>query len=75
MRRMVSKFVVVASYARPMDAHLTRTRLEAEGIRALLWDEQTITVDPLSALALGGVKVTVAANDAARAREILGNLD
>lgn len=72
---MVSKFVVVASYARPMDAHLTRTRLEAKGIRALLWDEQTITVDPLSALALGGVKVTVAANDAARAREILGNLD
>ncbi|MFH1609057.1 MAG: DUF2007 domain-containing protein [Candidatus Bipolaricaulota bacterium] len=64
--------VVVASYTRPVEVHLTRMRLEAEGIQAFVLDEQAITANPFLAPALGGVKVAVAAADAARARAILG---
>lgn len=67
--------VIVASYTRPVEAHLARGRLEAEGIQAFVLDEQAITVNPFLAPALGGVKVAVAAADASRAREILGNPD
>ena len=64
--------VVIASFGRPWEAHLAKARLEAEGIRAFLLDEQAISVNPFYSPALGGVKLTVAAHDATRARELLG---
>jgi len=64
--------VVIASFGLPWEAHLAKARLEAEGIRAVLLDEQAISANPFYSPALGGVKLAVAAPDAARAREILG---
>lgn len=64
----------MASYTRAVQAHLARTRLEAEGIQAFVLDEQATTVNPFLAPALGGVTVAVAMEDAARAREILGKV-
>ena len=64
--------VVIASFGRPWEAHLAKARLEAEGIRAFLLDEQAISVNPFYSPALGGVKLAVAAHDATRARELLG---
>ena len=64
--------VVIASFGRPWEAQLAKARLEAEGIRAFLLDEQVISVNPFYSPALGGVKLAVAAQDAARARELLG---
>lgn len=48
------------------------SHLEAEGIRAAVFDDQTTGVMPLYVLALGGVRVMVSESDLQRAREILG---
>ena len=50
---------------------IIRGRLEAEGIETFVQDELTIQVDPMYSNALGGIKLMVHAEDAARAAEIL----
>jgi len=64
--------VVIAEFSQLVKADLAKARLEAEGIRAVLLDAQTIAVNPLYSGALGGVKLAVADEDAPRARAILG---
>ncbi len=65
----------LASFSQPVEAHLLRTRLEAEGITAYLRDENMIALDWLYSNALGGVKVDVADEDYEKAREIGGSAD
>lgn len=62
---------IVGIYGDPIAAHLARSQLELAGIRAFLVDEHLPTFHPLMAGAIGGVKVMVAAADAAAARELL----
>jgi hypothetical protein len=62
---------LVGTYSDVMAAHVARARLEAEGIRTFLLDEHLLTIDPLIAGAIGGVKLVVAAADADLARELL----
>jgi len=66
------ELVVIADFGGPMEAHLAKARLEAEGIQAFLLDENAVSVNPFYSPALGGVKLAVAARDADRARKILG---
>ena len=61
----------IASFNRPMDAHLLRARLEGSGIAAYLRDENMITLDWLSANAVGGIKVDVADEDYERALQAM----
>ena len=63
--------VTVASYWLPYEAHLARSKLEAQGIPAALADEHTIEAQWLFANALGGVKVMVHPLYADAARAIL----
>jgi hypothetical protein len=63
--------VAVAACARPVEAHLARCRLEAEGIEAFVADEHIVSLQWLYSAAVGGVKVQVRLRDAARARAIL----
>lgn len=46
-------------------------RLEAEGIRAYLQDEHTVTIDPILTNAIGGIKLMVFEEQAPRALELL----
>jgi len=62
---------VIAEFGQLVKADLAKARLEAEGIRVVLLDAQTISMNPLYSPALGGVKLAVADEDAARARAIL----
>lgn len=47
-------------------------RLQAEGIPCFLPDEQLVTIDPLLANAVGGVRPQVPEVDEERARRITG---
>src|SRR5262249_43926502 len=58
--------VTVAAYLKPQEAHLLRSRLEAEGIEAFVEGELTSTA--WGADVLGGSEVQVAEKDLARAR-------
>ena len=46
-------------------------RLEAEGIRAYLQDEHTVTTNPILSQAVGGIKLMVFEEQAPRAQELL----
>jgi hypothetical protein len=47
----------VATFSKPEEAHLFRTRLEAAGIPAYVQDEHLIQMDWLYSNAIGGVRV------------------
>jgi hypothetical protein len=67
---MTSDFVTIATFNRPVEAHLAKTKLESEGIVCFVTDEQLVQVNWLFPHA-GGVKLKVPAEHSQRARDIL----
>jgi len=63
----------IATFSKPEEAHLFRTRLEAAGIPAYVQDEHFIQMDWLYSNAIGGVRVQIADDDLEAAREFLTN--
>lgn len=63
--------VIVSSHIDPTDAHITRCRLEAEGISAFVAHEHQVRMNWFQATALGGAQVQVAQTDAEAAMEII----
>ena len=61
----------IATFSKPEEAHLFRTRLEAAGIPAFVQDEHLIQMDWLYSNAIGGVRVQIADEDLDAAREFL----
>ncbi|AFT69142.1 hypothetical protein B5T_00858 [Alloalcanivorax dieselolei B5] len=66
--------ITVAAYTDPLQAHLARGRLQAEGIQAEVVHEHHVWANWALSNALGGVKLQVAEADAERARTVLGEL-
>jgi DNA-directed RNA polymerase subunit RPC12/RpoP len=65
------KFVMLRAYDHYVEAHLQLQRLEAEGIRAALQDEYTVSIDPVLSHAVGGIKIMVPESQWERARRLL----
>ncbi len=63
--------VVVAALDSPWEAELACSRLETEGFRATLADDNLIRMDWFVARAVGGIKVLVPESEAAAARALL----
>ena len=63
----------IATFSKPEEAHLFRTRLGAAGIPAYVQDEHFIQMDWLYSNAIGGVRVQIADADVESAREFLAN--
>jgi len=61
----------VASFSTPIEAEMARNRLETEGIRAFIADDNTVGWLWHFGTALQGVKVLVAQSDLTRAAELL----
>lgn len=53
------EWITIARLLVPMDAHILRGRLEAEGIPALVADGQLVQTNNLLSVAVGGVRVQV----------------
>ncbi len=68
---MLDRLITVATFSRAMGAHLSKARLESEGIECFVADEFTVTMNWLYSNAIGGVKLNVKESDAQRAAEIL----
>jgi tetratricopeptide (TPR) repeat protein len=66
------ELVTIAAFSFPAQAHVVKGRLEAEGIRAFVVDEELVTANWLYSGAVGGVKVKVREGDVERALDILG---
>ena len=66
-----STLVTIGRFHTPWEAHLARTRLEAEGLDACVLEERLPVVNLLSGDLFALNRLAVRAADAARAREIL----
>lgn len=71
MRTDMDEYVTIATFDKATDAHIALGRLAAEGVHAMLFDDNMVQMDWLYAIALGGIKLRVQRVDAARARRIL----
>lgn len=60
----------IASFITPTEAYVLQGRLEAEGIRAVVADAETVQMNSLLSPALGGVRVLVPRSAVSRAHEI-----
>ncbi len=63
--------VTVKTFDTSVNAHLFRIELENEGIECYIYDEETITMDPLLSNAIGGIKVKINVKDIERTKEFL----
>ena len=66
------EFMILEVYDNYIPAHIAMGRLSEQGIICWLKDENTVTIDPLLSIAVGGIKLMVAVHQADRARMILG---
>ena len=71
---MQPKWVTIATFNMPYQAHLAKARLEAGGIPVLILDEHLIRMMPFFSQALGEVKVQVPDVNLKEAREILDSV-
>ena len=62
---------IIARYDGMPEAHIAMGRLAAEGIESWLADEHLVQTDWLYSIAVGGIKLQVAEEDAERAVVIL----
>ena len=62
--------VLIARLFTALDAHLLQSRLEVEGVPAVVVDDNIVQTNPFLTLAVGGVRVFVPELHAERAREI-----
>jgi hypothetical protein len=71
---MKETFSKIAVFQYSTEAHIIKSRLEAEGVEAFLFDQFTVDTDPLVSHAIGGVKLKVWAVDEERAMKILDSI-
>ncbi len=67
----MDNWVQIITFTYPHEAHLVKSKLEAEGIETLIRDELTAQVNNFYSNAIGGVKLLVREHDFERARQIL----
>ncbi|MGB9428413.1 MAG: hypothetical protein WCC11_00800 [Gammaproteobacteria bacterium] len=67
----MDEYVTIATYDKTTDAHIAMGRLAAEGITALLFDDNMVQMDWLYSIALGGIKLRVTRADENVARRVL----
>lgn len=67
---MANEFYTIGSFEYPADVQIIKGRLESEGIKVFLRDENTLNTDPLISQAIGGVKLQVYTKDKDRATAI-----
>jgi hypothetical protein len=72
---MEEAWVEVRSCAWLHEAQFLKSVLAGAGIEAMIPNEHTLGVQPLYAVALGGIRVLVKTEDADRAREVLDSAD
>ena len=66
----MEEWITIAQFNHPSSGYVLKSRLEAEGIRCFLKDENVTNIIPLGALSVGGIKLQVPLRDGFKALEI-----
>ncbi|MCM4166769.1 hypothetical protein KCTC52924_01620 [Arenibacter antarcticus] len=69
-----TEFFTLATFEYVADVQILRGRLESDGIRVFLRDENTLNSDPMISNAIGGVKLQVYYTDKERAVDIYNDI-
>ena len=69
--RKANKLVTVATFSRAEEAHVSKGKLQSEGIWSFVADEHIVTTNWLYSIAVGGVKLQVKESDAEKAYQFL----
>ena len=70
---MVLSMVTIATFDDIFNANLALGRLQADGVDAMLADQNLVQTDWLYSIAVGGIKLQVDEQDADSARAILAH--
>jgi uncharacterized protein with PIN domain len=65
--------VTLKTFDNPIDAHLLKSKLESEGIWCTLYDENTVSINPLYNITVGGIKLVIHESDSERALAVLNS--
>lgn len=68
------EFVILKTFDNYIEAHMLLTRLNEEGFNCWLKDENIVTLNPVLANAVGGIKLMVAKDEKETAEKILEQL-
>ena len=68
---MSGKLITIATFSQAIEAHVSKTKLESEGIECFIADENIVNMNWFYSNAVGGVKLQVKEADVKRAIEIL----
>lgn len=71
---MIDNYTLLDVFEYSAEAQITKSKLEAEGVRTLFMDEKTIDSDPLISKAIGGVKLLVHNDDVIDAKRIYSQI-
>lgn len=71
---MENTFVKIGAYEYSTEAHIVKSRLEAEGIAVFMADNFTVDTDPLVSNAIGGVKLYVKTEEGEAAKAVLQSI-
>ena len=69
------KLVTAKTFDNAIDAHLLKTKLESEDIKAYLFDEHKVSLNQNFSQTLGGIKLKIHDFDVEKARTILNKID
>lgn len=71
----MEQYEIIQVFDNYLQAHILKSRLEAEGITCMLQDEQTVTMYWFWSNAVGGIKLKVPAEEVERARHLVKQMD
>ena len=69
------KWVCVRTFSNYVSANILLAKLKAGGVHCYLKDENTVTMDPLLTVAVGGIKLMVTETDVPEVLRILKSFD
>ena len=72
---MGEEFKLLKTFLNPVEANITKGLLESNGIEAFIFDENTLSVDPILTTALGGIRLMVRSSDYEDALSIIKEVD
>ena len=67
--------ITIKTFDNAISARLLKGKLESEGIKSYLFDEETVTMNPLYSDALGGIRLQVNDFDIKLAQEIIDSIE
>ncbi|HCQ30035.1 MAG TPA: DUF2007 domain-containing protein [Flavobacteriales bacterium] len=65
------ELITIKTFDNPIDAHVMKSKLESEGVKCFLFDENVVGLNPVYNIAVGGIKLKILESDLEKAVSII----